>query len=252
LTDPSTTELDHAARLKRMARAADYPLTLWLINPINRQLVRPLTRMGVSPNAVTGMSFVVGIFAAAAMAFAAMRTPWALVVAPVLVFVSHLLDALDGDLARYSDQKSLFGEMVDPALDRAREFAYVAGVTVGLAEIGNVAAWQAGLACLGATQLYYYTADAQIARLLKTKANELARYDVTLKGRGGTRMKLGLYEPFMYGLVGLLVIGFGFEALWFFAAAFGAGWVRQVFKMRKRAAAQEAATAAERAGEGAP
>lgn len=225
--------LSHSARLARMARRADYPLTIVAINPINRRLVRPLARLGVSPNAVTFASFATGIVAAYALYLAAQAVLWAQIAAPMLVFAAHVLDALDGDLARYADRKSRFGEMVDPALDRAREVAYALGAAFGLWAAGVPEAALAAACCIGATQTYYYTADAQIARVMKVKANDIERYDLTLSGVGETRVKFGLYEPYMYGLALAVSVGWGLEALWSFAGIFGVFWVRQLFKLRR-------------------
>lgn len=226
-----------------MARRADYPLTIVAINPINRALVRPLTRLGVSPNAVTLGSFLTGLVAAVALYLAAQAVLWAQIAAPLLVFAAHVLDALDGDLARYADRKSRFGEMVDPALDRAREVAYALGAAFGLWAAGVPEAALAAACCIGATQVYYYTADAQIARVMNVKANDVERYDVTFAGRGATRVKFGLYEPYMYGLALAVSLGWGYEALWGFAAIFGVFWVRQLFKLRRVLRRDDGATA---------
>ncbi len=236
------TEPTHEERLARMARDADYPLTIVLINPINRALVRPLHGVGATPNQVTVMAFVVGVAASVALYFAAVGILEARVAAPLLVLIAHTFDALDGDLARYSNRKSKFGEMLDPALDRAREILYVAGASFGLWTAGVPEAALAGVCCVGATQLYYYTADAQIARVLGAKSNDARRYDVTMQGRGRTRVKFGLYEPFMYGLALGVAVGFGFEALIAFAVVFALMWVRQIFKLRRTVRAMEGAS----------
>ena len=123
----------HSERLERMRRPADYPLTILAINPLNRCLVRPLHRLGVSPNAITWLSFFLAALAALSIWYGIREAPWwRWLMVPGLVFVSHMCDALDGDLARYSGRSSLFGAALDPTLDRAREALYVGAVACGV------------------------------------------------------------------------------------------------------------------------
>lgn len=232
---PCVTREEHRERLARIARSTDYPWTIVAINPVNRLLVGPAAKLGISPNVVTFLSFGIGLCAAAMLALAVLRDPLGLVLAPVLVYVAHLLDALDGDLARYTGKTSKFGELIDPALDRAREVAYAAAIAFAAAELGHEDAWLAGLLCVAATQNYYYVADAQVTRLLGSESHDVARHDVVGGSVGKTRIKFGLYEPYMYGLALGAVAGVGYEALWAFAATFGAGWVWQLVKLRRKA-----------------
>lgn len=226
-------EPTHQQRLERIKRQADYPLTIALINPINRVLVGPLAKTGIAPTAVTVGSFVVGLAAAAAL-FGAARgmVPW-VYVAPLLVFAAHVLDALDGDLARYTGKTSRFGAALDPVLDRVREFLYALAVGAGLGwPEGPATVWLAALVCAGGVAIYYYTTDAQISRMAETEAHDVERFSVVRKGdQAKPALKFGLYEPYQYGLAGATALGFGFEALWVLAGAFWLAWVGQIVKM---------------------
>jgi phosphatidylglycerophosphate synthase len=229
--------LTHQQRLERIKRPADYPLTIALINPINRVLVGPLAKTGVPPTAVTLASFVVGIAAAVALYMAAQGFVRWLYVAPLLVFVAHLFDALDGDLARYTGKTSEFGAALDPVLDRAREFLYALAVGAGLSfGDGPALAWLAAIVCIGGVQVYYYTTDAQVSRLKKTGAHDVERFSVTKKTGTETALKFGLYEPYQYGLAVAVAAGFGYEALWVLAVAFWLAWIGQIVKMWRIAA----------------
>jgi phosphatidylglycerophosphate synthase len=226
------------ARLERMRRPADYPLTLLLINPLNRRLVRPLHRLGVPPTAVTWASLVLALPAAVALYYAAQRELWACLAAPLLVFASHVCDALDGDLARYSDRRSAFGAALDPIFDRVTEVLYLASLAAGLWRLeADVLVWVLAVAAIGGDLVYYYTTDAQVAGALRAGANDPRRYSVTLGagGAGGdkTRVKLGLYEPFLYSVAVLAAVGWGVGALWIWAVAFWPAWVGQVVKLRR-------------------
>jgi phosphatidylglycerophosphate synthase len=227
---------EHEARLARMRRPADYPLTILLINPLNRRLVGPLHRLGISPTAVTFASFLLALPASAALYYAAQRHLWACVAAPLLVFASHVCDALDGDLARYSDRKSPFGAALDPIFDRVTEFLYLVSLAAGLWRFGGeLAPWLLALSAVGGDLVYYYTTDAQVAGVLRAGANDPRRYSVTV-GRERAdrpRVKLGLYEPFLYSVALLAAFGWGQAALWIWAVAFWPAWVGQLVKLRR-------------------
>jgi phosphatidylglycerophosphate synthase len=223
------TEQTHEERLERMRRPADYPLTIALINPINRRLVRPLHRAKVSPNLVTWASFGLAIAASLAM-FSHLRlpAPWTVPGVLLLTFFSHQLDALDGDLARYSGRSSRYGAVLDPTLDRVREVLFVLAATLGL---NTTESLYAALATLSGSQVYYYTVDVSIRRLLDAGVSDLKKHVMTVGDVGGTTVKFGLYEPFLYGMALAVVTGFAYEALLFFAAAFWAAWLGQMVKM---------------------
>ncbi len=221
----------HAERLARIRRPADYPLTILLINPINRVLVGPVHRLGISPNVITALSFGVGVVAAWALREAVVVGGWARIAAPLLVFAAHTLDALDGDVARYGGTRSVFGAAIDPTLDRVRELLYVGAVGCGLVTLGDADAWVPAMLCGAAVLLYYYTVDAHVSRVMGAFGNDLRRHAVTGGEVGGVRVKFGLYEPFMYGLALATSAGFGSEALWVLAALFALGWAGQLVKL---------------------
>lgn len=230
MTSPvSEVETTHRERLDRMRRPADYPLTITLINPINRLLVRPLHGAQISPNLVTWLSFAVAIAASYSM-FTHLSAPVAWTVPGVLLltFFSHQLDALDGDLARYSGRSSRYGAVLDPTLDRVREVLFIGAVALASPERATVL-W--ALAALAGAQVYYYTVDVSIRRLLDVGVHDLKKHVVTAGNVGGTTVKFGLYEPFLYGIALAVVTGFAAEALVFFTAAFWLAWVGQMVKM---------------------
>jgi phosphatidylglycerophosphate synthase len=233
-SDMVAEDLSHEERLEKMRRVADYPLTIAVINPINRRLVRPLSQLGVSPNAVTVTSFVLSIIAAIAMWYAVRGDAGARLAAPLLVFASHLCDCLDGDLARYTQRFSTFGASLDPILDRVGEFAYVLAITWGLAgTVEGSEVWLPGLSCLGGVLIYYYITDAQVARVLNAAANDGRRYSLMIGSESKTRVKLGMYEPFIYGMAFAASAGYGLEGLYFFAVAFGLASMGQLVKLAR-------------------
>ncbi len=214
---------------QRVSRDADYPLTALVINPINRALVPWVARTRIAPNAVTVASFALGLAAAAALyAAAAGLHPAAGVGAIALVFLSHLADTMDGDLARYTGRTSELGRGLDPILDRGAEAAMVAGVAAGLDVAGAAHAWPFAFACASGVLAYYYATDAWVGPAAMRAAG--TRYSVAL-GTGARRIKLGLFEPFLYGLPVATAVGLGEPALAAFAALFWLGWTWQIAKL---------------------
>lgn len=84
-------------------------------------------RVGLTPNALTVIGFLIAIVAAVAAAAQA----W--FVAGLLVGFGSAFDLFDGALARATGTASTFGAFLDSTLDRAGEAVAYIGIVVGLA-----------------------------------------------------------------------------------------------------------------------
>jgi phosphatidylglycerophosphate synthase len=109
-------------------------------------VARPLARAGVSPNAVT----VAALVAAVAAVPLALIDGWAGPAAACLaVTVSGLLDSLDGAVAVQAGRATRVGFLLDSALDRLADAAFVAALAIvagggqapWVAVAGGGAAW---------------------------------------------------------------------------------------------------------------
>jgi CDP-diacylglycerol--glycerol-3-phosphate 3-phosphatidyltransferase len=87
-------------------------------------LVRLAQRLGITPNGVTVIGFVVVAVAAGMVAYGHLLGGAAILVA------GSLLDAVDGALARATGGTTAFGGFLDSTLDRAAEAILYAGVIV--------------------------------------------------------------------------------------------------------------------------
>jgi CDP-diacylglycerol--glycerol-3-phosphate 3-phosphatidyltransferase len=91
-----------------------------------RQLIRPLARvlsaMRIRPDSLTAMGWALSVGAAVLFAVGYTKTAGA-----VMLFAG-LFDALDGAVARESNQISAFGAFLDSTLDRFSESAIFVGV----------------------------------------------------------------------------------------------------------------------------
>ncbi len=92
----------------------------WSLQPVGNALVR----LGVPANAVTGASLAFGILAGAAVGLGRMG------LAAILSTAAGLCDSLDGLVARNSGVSSDAGEMLDAAIDRLVESAFLVGLAV--------------------------------------------------------------------------------------------------------------------------
>ncbi|MGW5201540.1 DUF5941 domain-containing protein [Streptomyces spiralis] len=125
---------DEAIRLKSAVKARDGFFTTFFISPYSRYIARWCARRGLTPNQVTTASLLTALIAAGC---AATGTRGGFVAAGVLLIASFVLDCTDGQLARYSLQYSTLGAWLDATFDRAKEYAYYAGLALGAARGGD-------------------------------------------------------------------------------------------------------------------
>jgi phosphatidylglycerophosphate synthase len=92
-------------------------LTRWLL-PVAR-------RTPLSPNAISLIALAINLGGAACLAYGA-RRPALFLVAIALIAIGGLADALDGIVARATDQSSRFGDFLDHAADRVSDITLAA------------------------------------------------------------------------------------------------------------------------------
>ncbi|MGR8007157.1 DUF5941 domain-containing protein [Streptomyces hypolithicus] len=125
---------EEAVRLRTAVKSRDGFFTTYCVSPYSRYLARWCARRGLTPNQVTTASLVTALIAAGC---AATGTRGGYVAAGVLLLLSFVLDCTDGQLARYSLQYSTMGAWLDATFDRAKEYAYYAGLALGAARGGD-------------------------------------------------------------------------------------------------------------------
>ncbi|MFD4117688.1 DUF5941 domain-containing protein [Streptomyces niveus] len=135
---------DEAVRLRSAVKARDGFFTTFCISPYSRYLARWCARRGLTPNQVTTASLITALVAAGC---AATGTRGGYVAAGLLLLFSFVLDCTDGQLARYSLQYSTMGAWLDATFDRAKEYAYYAGLALGAARGGDDV-WALALAAM--------------------------------------------------------------------------------------------------------
>ena len=122
----------------------------WLNRPISTRLSIFLFKHAqwVTPNSVTVISFVL------ALGSAILFTQWQLGLGAVLVYVSSLLDGVDGEIARLGGKLTGFGRLLDSILDRIADVALIIGLGLVLSP-GPLRVGLTGLAVSGVVLVSY-------------------------------------------------------------------------------------------------
>jgi hypothetical protein len=119
---------EEQVRLKSAVKGADGFFTTFFVSTWSRYVARWAARLGMTPNQVTVIALCVGIAAGAAFATGE-RAGY--IAGAVLLYLSFVLDCVDGQLARYTRRYSKFGAYLDSVFDRAKEYVAFAGLGIG-------------------------------------------------------------------------------------------------------------------------
>ncbi|MCD5315290.1 CDP-alcohol phosphatidyltransferase family protein [Kineosporia babensis] len=124
---------ERRVRLREAARGGDGFFSTFVLRKLSWRLTGVAERLGLTPNQVTAISFVIGL-AAAALIATGDRLP--AVIGAVLLQLCVVIDCVDGELARYRRRFSRFGAWLDASTDRIKEFAVIFGLAVAGAQAG--------------------------------------------------------------------------------------------------------------------
>lgn len=134
-------------------------------NDLIRPLAEAIARTGVSPNALTFIGFVVGLFAAFFFARGEQ------ILAGLTLLVAGFFDIIDGAVARVVKRETAFGGVLDSVVDRYVDFAIFAGIFYAfmsgrIAETSFMVGWGWAwcmLAIAGSFMVSYIRARAEAA-----------------------------------------------------------------------------------------
>ncbi|PSQ59553.1 CDP-alcohol phosphatidyltransferase family protein [Halobacteriales archaeon SW_7_71_33] len=109
-------------------------MTLDRLRPLVDRTLAPFVagfdRLGLSPDGVSVLAFLVAVAAGGCFALASAAPAW-YVAGAVLVGVNGTLDVVDGALARRQGVEGDAGDLFDHVLDRYADVAVVAGLAAG-------------------------------------------------------------------------------------------------------------------------
>ena len=154
----------------------------------HRRLSAPVTRWavaaGISANAVTIASIVVGLAAAVAVAVDGLATA---VLGVALYVVAVVLDHADGEIARVGFSESRLGELLDICGDTAVHTALVLAMGVAAGRASGVGPWLGIVAAVGVI------ASAWVMKTSPPAADPVGRVFVALGNRDGFYASLGAF-----------------------------------------------------------
>lgn len=180
--------------INRMRRPSDSLLTSILARTLSKRITPLLAATAITPLQVTLVGLLLGLLAAGL----ASNVGWVYqVCAAFFLEFSHVLDCVDGELARLTDRGSPFAAAMDPITDRFKDiaillaaFAYAAAVppfgfeTKALAVIAIIST--------GLWLFYMYIVDAFLNPARKSHRSSNTQRQ---------RLYLGLYDLFIYGSI---------------------------------------------------
>lgn len=91
--------------------------------------IKPLSRMGVTPNMITILGLLVSLFTGY-LYINWRRNPYILPLCGILVLVSGLIDVVDGILARVTGKETVVGGFLDSMTDRYSDSIILSAVTL--------------------------------------------------------------------------------------------------------------------------
>ncbi len=161
-------ETPEGTESSRRTREIEEFTNLYFIHPIAARLTPLLARMRVSPNAVSFAGMGCGLLAGwAYFHFEDIRYA----VGGLLLMVAwHILDGVDGQLARLTNRQSEFGKIIDGVADNVTFAAVYVGLGLALAQSQGAWAW-------------LLIAMAGAAHSLQAAAYELQRQEYDFWGR---------------------------------------------------------------------
>ncbi|MFI6293072.1 CDP-alcohol phosphatidyltransferase family protein [Nonomuraea sp. NPDC050790] len=148
---------ERRVRLDFAVKADDGFFATHFVSTWSRHLIRPAARLRLTPNAITGIS--IGLAVLAAVWFSA-GTREAQIAGAVLLYLSFVLDCLDGQVARYTRTFSPLGSWVDAMADRLKEYVVYVGLAFGYAA---GLPWTGG----GPGAIWYLAAAAMILQVVR-------------------------------------------------------------------------------------
>ena len=124
-------------------------------NYLTQPVVRFLARISITPSIITWFGFLLAVGAAALIATGH------LFAAGFVVLFAGFFDMLDGALARYTNQTTCFGAVLDSTLDRLSEAVLLIGILLYVGNQSLVAVLLVFLALFGSLLVSYIRARAE-------------------------------------------------------------------------------------------
>jgi phosphatidylglycerophosphate synthase len=180
---------------KKFQRASDSFLTHLFARSVSVYLTPVIAKTTVTPLQVTIVGLILGLISAYVGSY-----PWWIcgIFAAIMIEISHILDCVDGELARLTGRGSPFAACLDPISDRVKDMAIIfsAFLQTEYAKPFNLSEFQISLIAflaLGLWFLYMYIVDAFLNPARERKKQKIVEQKTTIY--------IGLYDLFIYGCI---------------------------------------------------
>ena len=211
----------------RIRRTADSLFTKIFARSISVHISPVLAKTSITPLQVTAIGLFIGLCAA----LMASRSDWiSCLIAAFLLEISHILDCIDGELARLTNRGNRFAAFLDPVSDRIKDIAilYVAFLKSSQAAVFNLSQdfiYFISFFSLGFWLLYMYIVDAYL-----NPSRDKIQKDEAPKNY---KIYLGLYDLFTYGSIFFLICNI-FKFFNFFILFFSiVGVIVQILRLNR-------------------
>jgi CDP-L-myo-inositol myo-inositolphosphotransferase len=159
---------DELELLKKAAwKESDSTAAMLFMRPLSIRITKALLRTRISPASVTVTAFFVKMLACLIFPF---NLYLLTVLAGLLVYLSHVLDCVDGELARVRKTASSSGALLDYFLDRLSDIVLYSSITISLvASSGDQMTLILGMLVMAST--FFMTDVGQAAATLRRTTN---------------------------------------------------------------------------------
>ncbi len=159
-------------------------------------IARPFAKAGVSPDSITYVSLLFALFAFISLPLTQLQVLFA-----TLVFITGLLDGVDGAVARMNDSATKAGGLTDSVIDKVAETLILAGIALAFPNttlLGLSVSMWALLAVFGWLMTSYTRARAE--------SLGVSDLDIGLGGRSERLLTLVIFSVAGFVLYGLVVV----------------------------------------------
>ena len=177
------------------SRHSDSFLTHFFARSISVYITPRLANTRTTPLQVTIVGLILGLCAAG---IGSVHSWYCGLLAAFLIESSHVLDCVDGELARLTGRGNPFAAAMDPITDRIKDMAllfsaYFQALNSTSFNLSDFQISAISFCAIGFWLLYLYVVDAFL--------NPAKRKKATTNSLGGKLIYLGLYDLFIYGSI---------------------------------------------------
>ena len=154
--------------IKRTGEIEEFT-NVYIIHPISSWLVPKFIKLNITPNMVSSFGMICGLMAG--VCYYNYQTPIFAALGFLLMFMWHVFDGADGQLARATKNFSEIGKVIDGVCDYVTFISVYVGISLALSTIvGN--------------QIWYLSIFAGLCHAVQSGAYELQRSEYDYWGKG--------------------------------------------------------------------